>query len=149
MRRRGPSKPSWPSWAGVALLVGLILLQLLSGILTNLAAELLPKEWAQRRWALVVFMLVIATALAALLTEVLDRSRSVPIGAHPDGERDVDVNDDRDAAPSHAPASRLATTQKRKATRSRSGMLLDVLRPVAVAMIEALAMLGFLVRMAF
>lgn len=151
MRQRGSSKPPWPSWVSGAVLVGVILLQLLNGILTDLAVELLPKGWAQRRWALVVFMLVIATALAALLAEVLDRlRRSAAIALPTNGERHADIDHSPGQATIRAPGSgRSSTAMRSPAGRTKPRMLLGALGPIAVGMTEALAMLGFFLRMVF
>jgi hypothetical protein len=149
VQQRGSRKPPWPSWAGGAVLVGVILLQLLNGILTELAVELLPKGWAQRRWALVVFMLVIATFLAALLARFLERFWRTAFAISPtDGERHTDIDYASDQATIGASTSHRSSTAVRSPTGyKKSDGLLGRLGPVVVGMTEALAIVGFLLRM--
>jgi hypothetical protein len=52
---------------GAAALVGLVVLQQVTGILSNLAVALLPDEWAHRRAILIIVVLLIAIAVIALL----------------------------------------------------------------------------------
>jgi hypothetical protein len=149
VEQRGSPKPPWPSWVGGAVLVGVILLQMLNGILTELAVELLPKGWAQRRWALVVFMLVIATFLAALLAQFLERFRRTASAVLPtEGERHTDIDYTSNQATIRAPASHRSSTAVRSPTgHKKLDGLLGTLGPVVVGMTEAVAILGFLLRM--
>jgi hypothetical protein len=72
MHRGNAPKSRWPSWIGVATLVGLILLQQLNGILSNLAVELLPKGWAQQRSILII--------LAARLDNIRSCAKPISTG---------------------------------------------------------------------
>src|SRR5436309_15839133 len=91
MRRGNAPKSRWPPWIGVATLVGLILLQQLNGILSNLAVELLPKGWAQQRSILIIVTLLIAIFLVALLTLAFESLKRLDdsVRYFADGERRV------------------------------------------------------------
>lgn len=148
MRDPSSSRPPRRAWAGLAALAALIVLQQVTGILSNLVVALLPNDWAHRRAVLVIIMLVIAVVLLILL-------QLLPFS---DGSATATprVNDEQHAGGTHrAAAPTVVTALHPRAASKPMGSpsnhttrlaWVDVLRAALIGTGEVLAILGLFVR---
>ena len=148
MRDPSPSRPPRRAWAGLAALAALIVLQQVTGILSNLVVALLPNDWAQRRAVLVIAMLLIATALLVLLQLLSPSDGSATATPRGDGEHHAGGTRIV-AAPAVVTALHSRAASKamgNSSSRTTRPAWVDVLRAALIGTGEVLAILGLFVR---